>query len=121
MTEMEFNEFLDAELAKGRMLIMAGRMDSDDIELQKASEFLNGHALLPKDYDKIPNHKIAEMGKLLLDNRVAYETKEAVMMILAHHGSDEALSALEKYNKNPDKGLQIFAEMAFEECKMWHD
>ena len=43
------------------------------------------------------------------------------MIILAHHGSDEALGALTMYNIKPDKGLEIFSRMALEECKDWRN
>ena len=74
-----------------------------------------------KGCDKIPKSIIADMGKLLLENNVSFQTKETIMMTLAHHVSDEALSALKEYNKNPDKELRIFAELALDECEMWNE
>jgi len=43
------------------------------------------------------------------------------MIILAHHGSDAALDTLRVYNVKPDKGLEIFARMALDECEGWHN
>ena len=43
------------------------------------------------------------------------------MMILSHHGSNAALNALRIYNMRPNKGLEVFSEMALDECKNWHN
>lgn len=121
MTEKGFWEFLNAALAKGRIPMVSGRIDTDNPTIQAGSEFLGGHALLPEGYEKIPVVKIVEMGKLLLEDGVKLRTKEATMMILAHHGCNEALLALKRYNESPEPELRIFAEMALDECEMWNE
>ena len=121
MTEKEFWLFLEDALERGRESQISFTRDSDIPELREQGRYIGGHSLLPKDYDKISKDKIVEMGELLLGRKVKRSTKEAVMMILAHHGSDEALKALKKYNKKPDKGLEIYAELALQECEMWNE
>ena len=121
MTEKDFWEFLNTSLKKGRIPQVSATTDSDDEELQAQGEFMGGHALLPKDYDKIPKAKITEMGKLLLKKETTFKAKEAIMIILAHHGSDQALTCLKTYNQRPDKELKIFAEIALDECEMWNE
>ncbi|MBU1006423.1 MAG: hypothetical protein KKH08_02370, partial [Candidatus Omnitrophica bacterium] len=59
--------------------------------------------------------------KLLLEGGLQSRTREAIMMILAHNGSDAALDALKLYNMRPNKGLEVFAQMALEECESWHN
>ncbi len=121
MSEKDFWEFLNASLRKGRISQVSGTTDSVDEELQAVGDFVGSHALLPKDYDKIPKAKITEMGKLLLEKETTFKAKEAIMIILAHHGSNEALTALKAYKRNPDRELRIFAELALDECEMWNE
>ena len=122
MTEEEFWTFLENALARGRIeQVSASSLESDDPEIQQAGQYMGGHSLLPEEYDKIPKDVIVEMGELLLKREVRRQTKEAIMMILAHHGSDEALSALEQYAEDPDKGLEIYCEFALDECRLWNE
>jgi len=121
MNEGEFWGFLNVALAEGRTPQVSGVMDSDDPQLSQAGKFVGGHSLLPKDYDKIPIDKIVEIGKLLKRKDVTLPTKEAALMLLAHHPSKEALGALELYNKQPDEELKYFAQMALDECEMWNE
>jgi len=121
MTEQEFWIFLKQAMERGREPMLASHIDTADPELQKMGEYIMGHSYLPKDYDKIGKGVITEMGRLLMDLRVRHKTKEAVMMILAHNGSDEALDILRTYNRIPDKGLEVFSMLALQECRMWNE
>ncbi|MFC1621287.1 hypothetical protein ACFL2G_03175 [Candidatus Omnitrophota bacterium] len=124
MTEVQFWRFLEGVLwqVHGREPMMAGTIDMPtDPELQAVSHYLMNHALLPKDCDRIPVEFIAAMGRLLSKEGLQCRTREAIMIILAHNGSDTALSALAMYNMRPDKGLEVFSRMALEECKDWRN
>lgn len=121
MREEDFWLFLNNALAQGRVSQVSARRDSDNLLEQKQAKYITGHSILPKNHDKISKDKIIGMGNLLLDKRVKPSTKEAILMILAHHPSKEALNALKTYNKRPDKGLEIFAELALEECEWWNE
>jgi hypothetical protein len=61
------------------------------------------------------------MGMLLFCNAGPLRTKQAVLILLAHHPSQEALAILEKFSLSPDRGLRIFSELALDECRMWND
>ena len=119
MTEREFWVFMRKSLEKGRIPMVSGCIDSEGLEGPK--QYIGGHALLPPGYESIPEATITEFGELLRDKAVALKTKEAVLMILAHHVSREALNILKAYNKCPDEELEIFAELALQECKMWNE
>jgi hypothetical protein len=124
MTEAQFWRFLEGVLwaVHGREPMMAGAIDiPNDPQLQAVSHYLMSHALLPRDCDRIPVEFIACMGRLLPEKGLRQRTREAIMMILAHNGSDAALSALAMYNMKPDKGLEVFSRMALEECEGWHN
>ncbi len=123
MTEAQFWKFLEGVLwqVHGREPVMAGRINTLDPAMQAVGHYLMSHALLPKDCDRIPVVFIVDMSRLLLEKGIQPKTKEAIMMILAHHGSGAALEALAMYNMRPDKGLEVFARMALEECKNWRD
>ncbi|MBU1913294.1 MAG: hypothetical protein KKB22_07170 [Candidatus Omnitrophica bacterium] len=106
---------------KGREPMIAGQIDNPDPEVQAVGHYIMSHTLLPRDYDKIPVETIASMGRLLLEKGVQCRTREAIMMILAHSGSDAALNALRIYSMKPKPGLEIFSRMALDECEGWHN
>lgn len=121
MTEKEFWMFLNKSLAIGRVPQVSGYTNSDDKLIQSAGEYFGGHSVLFEGHDKIAKDIIIEMGELILVPEVTLQAKETILMILAHHPSKEALRALTKYNKNPDKGLEYTARFALEECEWWNE
>ncbi|MDD5775351.1 MAG: hypothetical protein PHS64_05375 [Candidatus Omnitrophica bacterium] len=121
MSEKEFWGFLHAMLGRGRMNMWMGRIDSNDPRLNEAERFISSHALLPIGCENISRSDILRMGTLLFQPRTLRQTKEAVLIILAHHPSQEALAVLEKFNACPDRELRVFAELALDECCMWND
>ncbi len=95
MTEAQFWGFLEGVLwqVHGRESMMVGAIDMPaDPELQAVSHYLMSHALLPRDCDRIPVEFIASMSRLLPEKGLQRKTREAIMIILAHNGSDEALT-----------------------------
>jgi hypothetical protein len=107
---------------KGREPMFVGRIDFPDPEIQAMGHYLMSHALLPRDYGKIPVEAIISMGRLLLEKGIQRKTREAIMILLAHHGSKPALEALTAYNNmRPNEKLEVFARMALEECKNLYD
>jgi hypothetical protein len=122
MDEREFWLFMKGAWGKGRVPMVSGAsLEVESPGLQSAGEYMGGHAILPEGYDKIPREVIVDMGTLLLKDGVRISTKEAIMMVLAHHGSDEALRALKGYKRKTDPGLEIYAELALQECEMWNE
>ena len=122
MTENEFWQFLERSWKKnGRVPQMSGVIDSADTVLQSHGQYIGGHALLPNGYEKISDGQILKMGELLFDKKANPKTKKAIMVILAHISSKAALSILERYNTMPDRGLEIFAQIALDECEMWNE
>ena len=121
MTEKEFWVFLNGKFEEGRQEQVSLVMDSDDPQIKAAGKYIGGHSLLPKGYDEIPATKIFDMGKLLLGGQAKALTKEAILVILAHIPSKDALNILKAYNESPDAELKYFAQMALEECEMWNE
>lgn len=121
MTEQEFWVFLKGLWKRGRANQVTMTSDSADLYVQPAGEYIGGHAFLPRDYDKISPLDIIEMGSLLFKKEVKRETKEAIIILLAHQSSEIALTILTRYNLSPDKGLEFFAKMALDECVMWNE
>jgi len=64
---------------------------------------------------------ILKMGELLLYGKASIPTKEAILMILAHHPTKEALCILKQYTLSPDAGLELFTQFALDECEMWNE
>ncbi|MBN1793463.1 MAG: hypothetical protein JW844_00700 [Candidatus Omnitrophica bacterium] len=121
MTESEFWLFLEALWEeRERASMIAGTIDSPLFEIQTQNDYIGGHALLPNEHTQIPEQCITDMGKLLFEN-VKQNTKEAILMILAHQPTRKALSILREYCKTPDENLRYFAEIALWECKMWNE
>ena len=122
MTESQFWCFLERMWKeRGREPMMAGGIDSPDPVVQAMGHYIMSHSLLPRGYDKIPVEVAASIGRLLLEKGIQHKTREAIMMILAHHGSNAALNALRMYNMRPNRGLEAFSEMALDECENWHN
>ena len=117
MNEQEFWEFLEKMLEKGRAQQFKGAIGCMD---SPGYAYLQGHAILPRDYDKLAGEDILRMGSLLF-REASRKTKEAVLMILAHQPSEIALTLLAKYSLVPDQGLEYFSQMALEECAMWNE
>lgn len=101
--------------------MILGSIDSENPHIQAEEKYLSGHALLPKDYDKLSEEDIISIGKLLFQVDAKYKTKEAIIILLAHQSSETALTILTKYSLMPDKELEIFAKIALDECLMWNE
>lgn len=121
MTEQRFWEFLKKMQEGGRVAQLSGAIDTDENDTKEASAFISGHSVLPVGYDKIPKSTIGEIGALLNNKKTLLAAKEAMLILLAHHPSKQALSALKEYNSSPDQKLKIFAELALDECACWNE
>ena len=121
MTESNFWDFLLKQKSMHPGEIYAVSIQNGDLGTPQAGEYLTGHALLPANYDRISLAKVIEMGKLLFMENIASKTQEAVLILLAHTPNRTALSILSKYCENPDQNLEIFAEMALQECRIWNE
>lgn len=121
MTESEFWMFLTLSQERGRVPVVSAYVDSNDPVIQKTGEYLGGHSVLFEGHDKLPIAMVGDMGRLLLDRKVSLRAKEAILMILAHHPTKEALRILKEYNKNADKELRYTACFALEECEWWNE
>ncbi|MCK9595304.1 MAG: hypothetical protein PHH68_06340 [Candidatus Omnitrophica bacterium] len=121
MTEIEFWAYLNMLLSKGRMDMRAGLVECGKPGMNEVEVFISSHALLPKGYESLSLDNIRRMGMLLFRGKVQLRTKQAVLILLAHHPSKEALAILEKFSLSPDQGLRIFSELALDECRMWND
>jgi len=121
MTEKEFLNFLEMKLKIGRVPQLSGYVDSFDPAIQNAEKYIGGHSVLFEGHQMLPIKMVVEMGRLLLNRNVLLQTKEALLMILSHHPSREALNALSLYNVNPDENLRYFARIALDECEVWNE
>lgn len=121
MTENEFLDFLEMKLKIGRVPQLSGYVDSFDPAIQNTGKYIGGHSVLFEGHQTLPTKMVIEMGKLLLNRNVLLKTKEALLVILAHHPSREALNALSLYNVDPDENLRYFARIALDECEMWNE
>jgi len=121
MTESDFWLFLEISKKGKQLPIVSGYQDCCDPAVQKAGEYLGGHSVLFEGHDKLPVSMISDMGRLILQSNVSLRAKEAILIILAHHPSREALNALKEYNKRPDKKLKYTAHFALQECEWWNE
>ena len=122
MTETEFWMFLKRTVdSNGQMDMVAGSIDSNNSRVSAEGRYINGHSVLFNGHDKLPDDKVEGLGHLLFDHSASARSKEAILMILAHHPTKRALDILCLYNMNPDNELRFFAETALWECKMWNE
>ena len=121
MTESDFWMFLTLSQERGRIPMVSSYVDSDTPAIKKAGEYVGGHSILFEGHDRLPLNIVQDMGRLILKQEVSLRAKEAILVILAHHPTREALEALRKCNENPDKALKYIAHFALQECKWWNE
>jgi len=122
MTEKAFWAFLNTAITvKRRMDQVTGYIDCDNRDIQENSQYLGGHSVLFKGHNRLSEVRVEEIGSLLFDISVSRWTKEAVLMLLAHHPKRCALNLFSKYNRDPDKELAFYAKTALWECQMWNE
>ena len=63
--------------------------------------------------------KVVAESKVLFSNSTGGEDKKRILFSLAHVGTLEAISALQKYLENPDQKLAAWATLCFNECRMF--
>jgi len=120
MTEKEFWLFLKKAYSKGRAQQYISVRDTGDPQITEAGRYIGSHAILPKDYQNLSNEEIVGMGRLLFSEMTSISTKEALLVLLAHQQSREALSIIRSYYWQPDAELKVFAQLALDECEMWN-
>jgi|GEM_PF-500420 len=116
----EFRRLMEA--VENRLQPKVAAINGDDADVIAANkQYIRLHERLPDDYQKLSKKQLEKLGRELLGGRTHLERKEEILLILAHNGCWEALKPLEKYVRNPDAQLRLFAELAFEECRFWFD
>jgi len=89
--------------------------ESIDIHTQK--EYIDySHSF---DRSELTETETINLGNILLDTNTAIEAKKKALALLAHLGTITAFRQIEKYYKNPDKGLRQWTALALQECKMF--
>lgn len=81
--------------------------------------YLAAHALLPPDPRAIPVAVVEARGRRLFDPSTSLRDKRAILILLAHHGSDAAVRLCAEFAANPDPGIEGFARLALEEAALW--
>lgn len=121
MTLEEYGKLLSASVSQNITPMVNFVDDPDSPRAKKMQEYIESHDLLPKNYEQTSKEEIVKKGKLLCKKKTKLSKKKYIIMLLAHHGSREALDALKTYNKNPDDELSTWAEMAIDECIIFLD
>jgi hypothetical protein len=121
MTEHDFWYYLNGEKNKSAIKVMAGGISLGNDPAESTINYMTGHSLLPENYNSIPQEKIIGIGKLLFHPGIKTKTKEAILILLAHQPTQDALFFLSEYNKQPDEKLRAFAMLALDECLMWNE
>lgn len=82
-------------------------------------DYIAAHAFLPPDPRSVPVAEIEVRGRRLFDPTATRDQKRAIMVLLAHHGSDAAVRLVAEYAANPDPDLTLFAHLALDEAALW--
>lgn len=113
----EFRYMLDLAQAGGRTAFISFTDDPNSPEAIATKDYIDSHHLLPENYEDTPVEEIEEKGQKLLDPSTSISDKRSIIMLLAHLGVYESYKVIKAYKENPDPGLEVWAEMAFNECK----
>lgn len=88
----------------------------EGIDFQTQKEYLDySHSF---DFGELTEAETNKLGNILFDKRATIEVKKKVLTLLAHLGTISSFRQIEKYNKQPDKELKLWAVLAMQECKM---
>jgi hypothetical protein len=71
------------------------------------------------DSSKLTDEEVNQWGSVLFDTDKTLDEKKVALGILAHVGNITAYQHLQKYNEQPDKGLEEWATLAFGECTLF--
>jgi len=115
----EFEEIIPLLPELGLSGQIFGFDSSDNPQAQMATDYIKYHSKLPADYEKLPVEEIKEKGRLLLDPLFNdLENRKEIIILLAHHGSIEALEILQNYFEIAQaEELKFWTFLAIDECK----
>ncbi|MBU2213846.1 hypothetical protein KKC44_05730 [Patescibacteria group bacterium] len=90
------------------------------ISLQEHIAYINYHnTITPKEYSEEYHVKAFKESKQLFRRMTSIDQKRKILFLLAHMGTLEAMTTLEKYLLTPDESLRNWAILCTEECKMF--
>ncbi len=95
------------------------RMVTAMVSTLPSKDYIAAHAFLPPDPRAVPVSEVEARGRRLFDTRATRDEKRAILVLLAHHGSDAAVKLCAEYAANPDPDLSQFAALALEEAALW--
>lgn len=115
MSNEELDEIIEEMQSKGLKGSIIAIDDPESDEARATMEYIEFHKKLPK----LTKKEIAwAQGKIGDKSAKLNDLKRAIMQ-LGHSGKIESLRFLEKFAKNREDGLRIWAENAVGECKMF--
>jgi hypothetical protein len=88
-------------------------------EYAAAGDYMNAHGFWPMESLDWSLPQIHECGQKLLNGKLTLRQKKRAILILAHHGTYEALAYLKKYKKVAPKELCGWLPLAIDECNMF--
>ena len=91
--------------------------DPNSPEGREGIEYVNSHHWLPEDYSSLPTEQVKALGQRLFDPNATLLEKKKALMLLGHRGSIEAYRILKQFDAQPPAELEVWSQMAFEECK----
>lgn len=92
--------------------------DPNTPEGKAAIEYVERHKKIKNlDSQKLNSKEIKKVAEKLLVKDTSIDEKKDLILTLAHQGAQEAFEALKKCAKNQPKELEIWFQMAIDECK----
>ena len=94
----------------------------DDLNSDKSRtliEYVSAHSMLPDNPMAFPSTFIAAIGKRLCHEPITISEKKGILLLLAHHGSQEAVDAIEAYMVHPDASLVHWGNIALDEGRQF--
>ncbi|MFA6534442.1 MAG: hypothetical protein WCT37_04730 [Patescibacteria group bacterium] len=113
LNEDELKELIAAMEGKG-LKGMITAVDPNSEAGRVAVEYIEYHK---KINPVMPLSEIEVMKKNLFLTKVDIENKKKALVSLAHVGRPDVFEALKQYNQKPDWGLEVWSDMALQECR----
>jgi hypothetical protein len=111
---LALREAMERKGMKGMIMCVGNGADGAEEPIKAAKEYIDYHK---KVSQKITKKEIVQLKKDLLSPKIPVEKKKVAIVSLAHVATPEVFAVLKKYHTRPDKELQVWSELALQECR----
>ncbi|MDD5634316.1 MAG: hypothetical protein PHW46_03470 [Candidatus Omnitrophica bacterium] len=121
MTEKEFYDHIDKHKDNNFIFFGYNTLNNtfQNLEFEVSEKYIQLHRFLPENCGETPETFIKNIKELLFEPLTGQETKEIILVILAHHNSQLAFEILKAFlAEPPTRELELFGKLALDEYEI---